>query len=76
MHYQAQLVIPDKGRAIKWLVSCVVWLGSMKYGMGHMTSFWCVCLVTICGQNGYRALVLQHPIYTYRNIYHINRLKD
>ncbi len=40
-HYQAQLGLPDKGRAIKGLVVhfiYVLWLGSMFYGMGLWTS--------------------------------------
>ncbi len=46
-HYQAQLGVPDKGRAICQTVGClllyvVVWLGSMIYGMGLWTSAKCV----------------------------------
>ena len=34
----AQLGLPDKGRAIKGLVVCWIWLVSMIYGMGLWTA--------------------------------------
>ena len=42
-HYHAQLGLPDKVLAINGLVVCyVVWLGSIIYGMGLLTSARCV----------------------------------
>ena len=46
-HYHVKLGLLEKGRSI------VVWLGSMIYRMG---------LVTSGDQDGYRAQVPQHPI--------------
>ncbi len=66
-HYHAQLGLPDKGRSINDLVVCyVVWLGSR-----------CVVQFLVCGQDGYRALVPQHPIDTYIiYTYHIINIKS
>ena len=58
-NYHSQFGLPEKGRAINWLVVCyVVWLGSMK-GMSVKTCARCVGLVPCCGQIGYRAQVPQ-----------------
>ncbi len=58
-HYHAQIELPDKGRAINWLVVCyLVCLVSMK-GMGLRTCARCAGLVPYCGL---RAQVPQHPI--------------
>ena len=52
----------DKGRAIKGLVvSYVVWLGPLIYGMGLWTKARCVGLVPCFGKDGYQAQVPQHP---------------
>ena len=68
-HYHAQLGLPDKGRQIKGLVVCyVVWLRTMIYGMGLLTSIGKVVLSLPCGQDGYRAQVPQHPIDSYRYV--------
>ncbi len=62
--YNAQLRLPDKGRAIKGLIVCyMVWLGSIK-GMGLRTFARCAGLVPFCCQDGYRDQVPQHQIET------------
>ncbi len=62
-YYHAQLEHPDKVRAIQGLVVCyVVWLESMIYGMGLLTSARCVGRVPCYGQDGYQVQLLQHPI--------------
>ncbi len=56
--YDSQLRLTDKGHAIKWLIVCyIVLLGFIIYLMG---------LVPCCGQDGYQAQVLQHPMDTCR----------
>ena len=47
-------------------VGCLPCSMAMIYGMSVWTSApRCVGQVPCCGQDGYRAQVLQHPIYTY-----------
>ncbi len=62
---------PKKGLVVGY----VVWLGFIK-GMGRRTCARFAGLVPCCGQNGYRAKVLQHPIETQHNIYPSARLED
>ncbi len=68
-HYQAKLGLPEKDRAIKWLVvGYVLWLGSLKlFGLGTGARY--VGFVLCFGQAGYQAQVPQHPIYTYLHAY-------
>ena len=55
-HYNAQLELSDKSRAIKGLVACyVVWLGSIKGMVFRTTARW-VGLVPCFGQDCYKSL--------------------
>ncbi len=63
-HYHAHVGLPDKGRTIIGLVvRYVVCLGCIK-GIGLRTCARCVDLVPCCGQDGYRAQELLHPLET------------
>ena len=65
-HYHAQLVLPDQGCAIKWLVVCyVVWLESMKgMGLGTCASpwVWSFVIVWITTELKYRNTLQKHHI--------------